>query len=235
MKKVNCESYQTAYLVDKYGFELEIKAPMSMEKASNIFDKLSSYLSLGYKLEDGVLSTIIPNLPFYAFKTQSKSITHEDITVYRLVFPDENGFYPWTLYGSLKCDEGYKTQIEFDTVKVFFLVLEDTFRTLGNLKEKDGLYRSLLYNYDFFKRDKEFVCPLAYFIPNEELVRLDIGDEKSLEEHILDITDISWLYDFKIACRDLDKDDVVNKGFVGWVKDLSATDPIYKKVFEEEV
>lgn len=215
-------SYHTHGLHEVCEYELEIVLPISPEKASEFLHCIADKLIDGYKIEDGLLCRDMFNMPIYFFKVQS--ISDETKTVYRVIFPDEKGFYPWTIFNGLKCDENYINQIEFDTVKVFFIVL------------KDKLYSSHFFEFEFFKKGNEFVAPIQYLIPNVELVRLDVDNKATIESCILNsIIDPEYFKHFKIVCQDLDKEDTANKAFVEWVKDLSINDIIYKKVFEEGV
>ena len=125
--------------LDKLGI-LEVEINLNLRPGV-----LGQYLNLiadsiahrGLVLEDGLRVTEIFNCPLYFFKT--KSIQSED-EIYRAIFPDEFGMYPWDRFDGRVCADGYREQIELKVGKVFYVDTE--------LNCSEDEVREILWNID---------------------------------------------------------------------------------------
>ena len=227
-------SYHTHGLEEVCGYELEIVLPIRQEKASEFLHYIAERIMNGYKIEDGLRADGLFSVPIYFFKTSSFS---DDLrTVWRIVFPDENGYYPWTLHNGQRCSKAYIDQIEFNKIKVFFLEIEDNEKAQEVIKEQDEdkfSFGTGLYN--FRKKGDYYISPIQYFIPQDDnnlILTCPLFNNSKTETEMLGVLKAFNDFNFKVVCRDFDKADISNESFIQWALGFDKTDPI-RKVIEE--
>ena len=95
--------------LNKFGsLEIEIVWPLYMHDGVAICNLIAHAIREGLKIEDGLYVAEVFPSPVLFIKTKA---AHEDIEVYRVIFPDGNGNFPWDINGCLSCDERFKNQI----------------------------------------------------------------------------------------------------------------------------
>lgn len=200
--------------LNKFGsLEIEIVWPLYMHDGVAICNLIAHAIREGLKIEDGLYVAEVFPSPVLFIKTKA---AHEDIEVYRVIFPDGNGNFPWDINGCLSCDERFKNQITFEKDKVLLAVLSDC-----ETVERAGSYDVYRFN-GFEKRGNTYIRPLRYFIGGVE------ADLASLPPYMTEVNDVqrfvSELFTFsgvakeciKVVCIDADASDPINAGFYEW-------------------
>lgn len=162
--------------LDKFGsLEIEIVWPLYLQDGVYICNLIADKIRNGLHIEDGLyVADIFPN-PLYFIRTKA---AHTDIEVYRVIFPDGNGNFPWDINGCLSCDERFKNQITFEKDKVLLAVLSDC-----ETVERAGSYDVYRFN-GFEKRGNTYIRPLRYFIGGVE------ADLASLPPYMTEVNDV---------------------------------------------
>ena len=100
-------SYHTHGLEQFGSLEIEIVLPLYPHEGAMFCNNIGAAIQTGLKVEDGQMVEGLFNLPIFFFKTMP---LHGDKEVYRVVFPDSQGLFPW----EDGCEETYKNQMGKD-------------------------------------------------------------------------------------------------------------------------
>lgn len=145
--------------LDKYdSLEIEIVLPLHLKEGASFCNCIGAAIAEGLKIEDGLMVEGLFNLPIYFFKTMP---IHGDKEVFRAIFPDENGFFPWEEENGVKCSKGYIDQIQFTEDKVFYIRCDDKSR----VEEMGNDFGSPFYSFE--KRNDVYIRPAQYYIAGE--------------------------------------------------------------------
>ena len=200
--------------LDKYGsLEIEIVLPMYHKEGVNFCNYIGAAITDGLKIEDGLMIEGLFNLPVYFFKTMP---IHGDKEVFRVVFPDEKGFFPWEEENGARCSEGYIDQIQFTHDKAFFVVVNDP----EWVEEYKSGFGKLLP--DFTIRQEGCVCVIQRFIAgsNGGLVKsahfLAGMHLKYMYELVRNLRGLYEAKNVKVLCKDLDYSDLIHEDFKEW-------------------
>lgn len=200
--------------LNKFGsLEVEILLPISPKNAGIYLNAIGEAIQNGLKLEDGLMVEELFSVPVFFFKVMPE---HGEEEVFRAVFPDEKGYFPWDMSGAIRCDEPYKSQIKFDKNKVFMCRVSDI-KTV----EEYGTKECSIFN-GFEKRDSEYVRVLRYYM-------IDIGKGDNLigispycnlnngmNQFLSHLKGLYEVEDYRVVCVDLDESDPIHKEFLEW-------------------
>ena len=100
-------SYHTHGLEQFGSLEIEIVLPLYPHEGAMFCNNIGAAIRDGLEVEDGLMVEGLFNLPVFFFKTMP---LHGDKEVYRVVFPDSQGLFPW----EAGCEETYKNQMGKD-------------------------------------------------------------------------------------------------------------------------
>lgn len=202
--------------LDKFGsLEIEIVWPLYLQDGVYICNLIADKIRNGLHIEDGLyVADIFPN-PLYFIRTKA---AHTDIEVYRVIFPDGKGYFPWDMNGAVRCEEPFKKQITFDKDKVFLVVVSDC-----EAVERIGTHSFSWFD-GFEKRGDTYIRPLQYFVGGAEdgLVRLPpyMTEVNGLQHFVSDLVafDLVAREHIKVVCIDADASDPINAQFYEWKK-----------------
>lgn len=205
------ESYRTCGLERLGSLDIEIALPLYLHEGTEFINNICAAIQDGLKIEDGLMVENLFKLPVFFFKV--KSLHGEDL-VYRVIFPDEKGYFPWDMNGEIRCAEPYRSQIFFEKDKVFWLEISDC--------EKVERHKKVSVFEGFEKRNNLYTCPIMYFVGGNKdgLVRIPpyMNEVRALQKcyQYLQVWREIAPADIKIICRDLDSTDPLNKSFCEW-------------------
>lgn len=199
--------------LDKYGsLEIEIVLPLYQEEGCAFCNCIGVAIAKGLRIEDGLMvdSLFTDELgckqPIYFFKTKP---IHGEKEVYRAIFPDPNGLFPWEVEGRLSCAAEYKDQITFTEGRVFLIEVADR----KSVKRYGIKFGSPFYAFE--KRNGWFVRPAQYLI-NGELILIGPYTVFSVFELRTFVKRLKGLYEVKgvrVVCRPIDYSDPIHKDF----------------------
>lgn len=200
--------------LDKYNsLEIEIVLPLHLKEGASFCNCIGAAIAEGLKIEDGLMVEGLFNLPIYFFKIKP---IHGDKEVFRAIFPDANGFFPWEEENGVKCSEGYIDQIEFTQDKAFFIEIND----LEWVEEYKSGFGKLLPNFTI--RQEGCICVIQRFLagPNGGLVKsapfLAGTHLKYMYELVRNLRGLYGAKDIRVICKHLDYSDLIHKDFKEW-------------------
>ena len=211
-------SFHTHGLNKYCNYELEVVLPLEPATAGNLINRIGLAIKNGLKLEDGLMVTTLFRTPIFFFKTKSLTDTN---TVYRIIFPDERELYPWDIQNGYRCEVPYKSQIVFDTDKVFFMIIEDNEKSRECMKFKEGLYDFDIGLCRFEKCSDGYYLPLQYYLSKEDdLIKCGvIINERNLTSFALHTGGL-YEIDFRIVCKDIDTNNKIHNKFLKWKSEV---------------
>lgn len=206
-------SFHTHGLEQFGSLEIEIALPLYPHEGAMFCNNLGAAIRDGLKVEDGQMVEGLFNLPVFFFKTMP---LHGDKEVYRVVFPDEKGYFPWDMNGETRCDDHYIEQISFEKDKTFWLEVSDCETVERHLSVGSRMFEC------FEKRNNTYVCPIMHYIGGDKdgLIRLppymhEPNVVRKCQEDMLHWAGVRP-DGYRIVCRDFDPTDPMNKSFCEW-------------------